>query len=70
MLYITDFRYWEDASDEYRCMEGSLLPLWKFHHDKSRALLVSAVCWSPVYHDLFAAAYATGEGEGRGRESE
>ncbi|XP_069987018.1 dynein intermediate chain 2, ciliary [Penaeus vannamei] len=56
-----DFRYWEDASDEYRCMEGSLLPLWKFHHDKSRALLVSAVCWSPVYHDLFAAAYATGE---------
>ncbi|XP_042888961.1 dynein intermediate chain 2, ciliary-like [Penaeus japonicus] len=56
-----DFRYWEDASDEYRCMEGSLLPLWKFHHDKSRTLLVSAVCWSPVYPDLFAAAYTTGE---------
>ncbi|XP_069948680.1 dynein intermediate chain 2, ciliary-like [Cherax quadricarinatus] len=56
-----DFRYWEDGSDEYRPLEGSLLPLWKFHHDKSRGLVVSHVRWSPVYSDLFAAAYTSGD---------
>ncbi|KAK3879026.1 hypothetical protein Pcinc_016382 [Petrolisthes cinctipes] len=56
-----DFKYWEDGSDEFRGPEGSLLPLWKFHHDRSRALLLSDLSWSPVYHDLFAAAYAAGE---------
>nr|XP_045610794.1 dynein intermediate chain 2, ciliary-like [Procambarus clarkii] len=56
-----DFRYWEDGSDEFRPLEGSLLPLWKFHHDKSRALVVSHIKWSPVYPDLFAAAYTAGE---------
>ncbi|XP_071522576.1 dynein intermediate chain 2, ciliary-like isoform X2 [Panulirus ornatus] len=58
---LQDFRYWEDGSDEFRPLEGSLLPLWKFNHDKSRSLVVSDICWSPVYPDLFAAAYTTGE---------
>ncbi|XP_050736135.1 dynein axonemal intermediate chain 1-like isoform X2 [Eriocheir sinensis] len=58
-----DFRYWEDGSDEFRPLEGSLLPLWKFHHDRSRLLVVTDLCWSPIYPDLFAAAYApSGEG--------
>lgn len=56
-----DFKYWEDGSDEFRYLEGSLLPLWKFHHDRSRAFIVSDVCWSPVYPDLLAAAYTTGD---------
>ncbi|XP_071522591.1 dynein axonemal intermediate chain 1-like isoform X2 [Panulirus ornatus] len=56
-----DFRYWEDGSDEFRPLEGSLLPLWKFHHDKSRSLIVADVCWSPIYPDLFAAAYSAGD---------
>ncbi|MPC14116.1 Dynein, intermediate chain, flagellar outer arm [Portunus trituberculatus] len=55
---ILDFRYWEDGSDEFRPLEGSLLPLWKFTHDGSRHLIVTDVCWSPIYSDLFAAAYA------------
>ncbi|KAK4328086.1 hypothetical protein Pmani_001559 [Petrolisthes manimaculis] len=58
-----DFRYWEDGSDEFRPLEGSLLPLWKFHHDRSRCLVLADVCWSPHYTDLFAAAYSPG-GEG------
>ncbi|KAK4323119.1 hypothetical protein Pmani_006171 [Petrolisthes manimaculis] len=53
-----DFRYWEDGSDEFRPLEGSLLPLWKFHHDRSRCLVLADVCWSPHYTDLFAAAYS------------
>ncbi|XP_045108688.1 dynein intermediate chain 2, ciliary-like isoform X3 [Portunus trituberculatus] len=56
-----DFKYWEDGSDEFRHLEGSLLPLWKFHHDRSRTFIVSDVCWSPVYPDLLAAAYTTGD---------
>ncbi|XP_042232430.1 dynein axonemal intermediate chain 1-like [Homarus americanus] len=56
-----DFKYWEDGSDEFRPLEGSLLPLWKFSHERSRTLIVSDVCWSPVYPDLFSAAYTAGE---------
>nr|XP_045610725.1 dynein intermediate chain 2, ciliary-like [Procambarus clarkii] len=56
-----DFRYWEDGGDEFRPLEGSLLPLWKFHHDKSRTFMVADICWSPVYPDLFGAAYTAGD---------
>lgn len=48
-----DFKYWEDPSDEYRDPEGTLLPLWKFSHDKAKKLAVTALCWSPKYTDLF-----------------
>ncbi|CAL4062154.1 unnamed protein product, partial [Meganyctiphanes norvegica] len=58
---VKNFKYWEDGSDEFRPLEGSLLPLWKFNYDKSRSLVVSALCWSPIYPDLFAAAYTTGD---------
>ncbi|XP_045122648.1 dynein axonemal intermediate chain 1-like [Portunus trituberculatus] len=61
-----DFRYWEDGSDEFRPLEGSLLPLWKFTHDGSRHLIVTDVCWSPIYSDLFAAAYAPADEGGGG----
>ncbi|KAG7162950.1 Dynein intermediate chain 1- axonemal-like 1 [Homarus americanus] len=40
-----DFKYWEDGSDEFRPLEGSLLPLWKFSHERSRTLIVSDVVW-------------------------
>ncbi|XP_050705726.1 dynein axonemal intermediate chain 1-like isoform X2 [Eriocheir sinensis] len=52
-----DFKYWEDGSDEYHPLQGSLLPLWKFRPEISRHLTVSDVCCSPVLPDLFAAAY-------------
>ena len=40
-----DFKYWQDASDEYKEQEGSLLPLWKFSYEKSKRLAVTALCW-------------------------
>ncbi|XP_069954615.1 uncharacterized protein [Cherax quadricarinatus] len=65
------FRYWEDASDEYHPMMGSLLPLWRFrpHTHYPRSLALTDVSWSPVHPDIFAAAYTTGgvyDGENAG----
>ena len=31
-----DFKFWEDASDQYRDGEGTMLPLWKFFHEKAK----------------------------------
>lgn len=41
-----DFSYFEDASDEFRDQEGTLLPLWKFSYDKAKRLAVTSICWS------------------------
>ncbi|KAK3524261.1 hypothetical protein QTP70_025852 [Hemibagrus guttatus] len=49
-----DFKYFEDASDEFREQEGTLLPLWKFQYDKAKHLSVTALCWNQKYTDLFA----------------
>lgn len=49
-----DYAYFEDASDEFRDMEGTLLPLWKFSFEKSKRLAVTSICWNPKYQDLFA----------------
>nr|XP_027217771.1 dynein intermediate chain 1, axonemal-like [Penaeus vannamei] len=63
-----DFKFWEDASDEYHPLEGSLLPLWKFKYEHSKSLLVSDICWSPVYADLFAISYVSSGVDGGGEE--
>lgn len=47
---LLDFKYFEDASDEYREQEGTLLPLWKFQYDKAKRLSVTALCWSVFSH--------------------
>lgn len=44
-ICIEDFKYYEDAADEYRDQEGTLLPLWKFQNDKAKRLAVTALCW-------------------------
>ncbi|XP_042660760.1 dynein axonemal intermediate chain 1 isoform X4 [Tyto alba] len=54
-----DFKYFEDASDEYRDRQGTLLPLWKFQYDKTKRLAVTAISWNPKYKDLFAAGYGS-----------
>ncbi|CCI39960.1 unnamed protein product [Albugo candida] len=54
-----DFKYWEDASDQFREGEGSLLPLWRFSSDRSRKKQVTAVCWNPRFSDLFAVGYGS-----------
>ena len=54
-----DFKYWEDASDEFRETEGTLLPLWRFVFEKAKALEITSLCWNPAYKDLFAAAFGS-----------
>ena len=49
-----DFKFWEDASDQYRDGEGTMLPLWKFFHEKAKKKHVTSVKWNPEYPDLFA----------------
>ncbi|CAB1412429.1 unnamed protein product [Pleuronectes platessa] len=49
-----NFKYFEDASDELKGQEGTLLPLWKFQYDKAKTLSVTALCWNNKFDDLFA----------------
>ena len=56
-----DFKYWEDASDQFRNNEGSLLPLWRFVSDKSKKKHVTSICWNPKQTDLFAVGYGSNE---------
>jgi len=54
-----DFKYWEDASDQFRECEGSLLPLWRFSTERTKRKQVTALCWNPRYSDLFAVGYGS-----------
>lgn len=60
-VILADFKYWEDASDEFRETEGTLLPLWKFGFDKAKNMEVTNLCWNPSYNDLFAVAFGSCE---------
>ncbi|XP_078103522.1 dynein, axonemal, intermediate chain 1, paralog 2 [Sander vitreus] len=62
-----DFKYFEDASDEFRDQEGTLLPLWKFQYDKAKRLSVTALCWNKKYHDLFAVGMGSYDFSKQGR---
>ncbi|XP_049762330.1 dynein intermediate chain 2, ciliary-like [Schistocerca cancellata] len=52
-----DFRYWEDPSDQYKEVEGNLLPLWKFVYENTKKNHVTGVCWNPQYYDFFAVSF-------------
>ncbi|CAG9462428.1 unnamed protein product [Pedinophyceae sp. YPF-701] len=54
-----DFKYWEDPSDKYRDGEGTMLPLWKFYHERAKRKHVTSICWSPRYGDMFAVGYGS-----------
>jgi dynein intermediate chain 1 len=56
---MQDFKYWEDMSDEYRDLEGTLLPLWKFVYDRAKKLAVTGICWNTKYKDLFAVGFGS-----------
>ncbi|XP_045885069.1 dynein, axonemal, intermediate chain 1, paralog 2 isoform X1 [Micropterus dolomieu] len=62
-----DFKYYEDASDEFRDQEGTLLPLWKFQYDKAKRLCVTALCWNKKYQDLFAVGMGSYDFSKQGR---
>lgn len=42
-----DFKYWNDASDQFKVHEGTLLPLWKFSNERARKKAVTAIAWNP-----------------------
>mmetsp|Transcript_3187 Transcript_3187/g.11528 ORF Transcript_3187/g.11528 Transcript_3187/m.11528 type:complete len:710 (-) Transcript_3187:55-2184(-) len=52
-----DFKYWEDASDQFREGMGSLLPLWRFQDTRVKRKMVTGIAWNPVYADLLAVSY-------------
>ena len=49
-----NFKYFEDASDDCKGQEGTLLPLWKFQYEEAKTLSVTAICWNNKFEDLFA----------------
>nr|XP_057915645.1 dynein axonemal intermediate chain 1-like isoform X1 [Doryrhamphus excisus] len=62
-----DFKYFEDAADEFREQEGTLLPLWKFQCDKAKMMCVTALCWNEKYPDLFAVGLGSYDFSKQGR---
>ena len=56
---VIDFKYWEDAADEYREQEGSLLPLWVFQFESTKKLACTNMAWNTRYTDLFAVAFGS-----------
>jgi hypothetical protein len=48
-----DFKYWDDASDQFKEHEGTLLPLWKFTNERARKKSVTSIAWSPVVCSSF-----------------
>mmetsp|Transcript_40247 Transcript_40247/g.105685 ORF Transcript_40247/g.105685 Transcript_40247/m.105685 type:complete len:655 (+) Transcript_40247:43-2007(+) len=55
----TDFKYWEDRSDDYRDGDGTLLPLWRFASEKAKRKQVTCIRWNPKYKDLFAVGFGS-----------
>uniref|UniRef100_A0A7N6FJZ2 Dynein, axonemal, intermediate chain 1, paralog 2 n=1 Tax=Anabas testudineus TaxID=64144 RepID=A0A7N6FJZ2_ANATE len=62
-----DFKYFEDASDEFRDQEGTLLTLWKFQYEKAKRLSVTALCWNKKYQDMFAVGMGSYDFSKQGR---
>lgn len=56
---FTDYRYWEDPSDEFREDDGTLLPLWKFTYDKCKKMSVTDICLNTFYFDLYAVCFGS-----------
>eukprot|EP00667_Euglena_gracilis_P005931 EG_transcript_5976 len=54
-----DYKYWEDAADQFKEDGGTLLPLWKFTSEKVKKKTVTCIAWSPKYNDLFAVGYGS-----------
>lgn len=59
VIIVSDFRYYEDPSDEFRNGEGTLLPLWKFNFAETKKLTVTDIKWNPRYFDLFAVSFGS-----------
>ena len=58
-FFNLDFKYWEDAADEYREQEGSLLPLWIFQYESAKKLACTSLAWNTHYSDFFAVSFGS-----------
>lgn len=56
---LQDFKYWDDASDEVKPDEGSLLPLWTFVNEPTKKKHVTALCFNPSYPDMLTVGYGS-----------
>ncbi len=57
---FSDFKYYEDPSDEYKDNGyGTLLPLWTFSNERTKKLAVTALKFNPLYSDLFTVGYGS-----------
>eukprot|EP00731_Ephydatia_muelleri_P003905 Em0002g81a len=54
-----DFKYYDDPADEFKDGLGTLLPLWRFRYDKARKMAVTALCWNPLYKDMFVVGHGS-----------
>lgn len=58
--YVSDFKYFEDAADEYReGGDGTILPLWKYGYDKAKKMHATCISWSISQPDMFAVSYGS-----------
>jgi hypothetical protein len=55
-FFETDFKYFEDKTDEVRDPMGTLLPLWKFSPSVTNRA-VTALTWNPAYSDMLIIGY-------------
>ncbi|XP_065577078.1 dynein axonemal intermediate chain 1-like isoform X2 [Artemia franciscana] len=65
-----DLKYFEDAADDFRENEGTLLPLWRFviptdavrgTKTNSSGTCVRSLVWNPKYFDLLAVGFGSEE---------
>lgn len=54
-----DFKYYDDPADEFKDGLGTILPLWRFRYEKARKMAITALCWNPLYKDLFAVGHGS-----------
>ena len=56
---VFDFKYFEDRTDDFKEIEGSLYPLWRFESEASAEQDVTCLVWNSLYPDMFAAGYGS-----------
>jgi dynein intermediate chain 1, axonemal len=57
---FSDFRYWEDESDQFKpAGMGTLLPLWRLADARAKKKMVTSIATNPLYGDLVAVSYGS-----------
>ncbi|KAI8819980.1 WD40-repeat-containing domain protein [Fimicolochytrium jonesii] len=54
-----DYKFYEDAMDDMNPGKGTLLPLWKFIHEKEKRKQVTSLGWNSRFPDFFAVGYGS-----------